>query len=149
MRQHREGFTLIEVMVVITVIGILAGMGSFGVRDFLGYYRLKSQAYTLASNLQKAKQLAINQRQDYGIKVKDDGYQLINFDTGEVIYSTELNQGIIFDRNDDFTGDEIKFVPTGNTDWSFSGTIILKNGQQQKYEVVVSVLGRIRVDKRN
>jgi prepilin-type N-terminal cleavage/methylation domain-containing protein len=59
MGMNKKGFTLIEMMVVIGIIGIMAGMAIPVFSSWLPNYRFKSAAQDLLSNLQLAKITAV------------------------------------------------------------------------------------------
>jgi prepilin-type N-terminal cleavage/methylation domain-containing protein len=59
MNRKNAGFTLIEVMIVIAVIGIAAAFTIPTLLDILPRWRAKSAATDLFSNLQRAKMIAI------------------------------------------------------------------------------------------
>jgi prepilin-type N-terminal cleavage/methylation domain-containing protein len=61
------GFTMIEVLVVIVIMGILAGIAIPGFARWLPNYRLKGAARDLYSNLQLAKAGAIKERAQWAL----------------------------------------------------------------------------------
>lgn len=65
MKKH--GFTLIELMVVLVVLGIMAAIALPGFSTWLPKYRLKSAARDIYSNMQLAKMGAIKTNADWAI----------------------------------------------------------------------------------
>jgi len=72
MMRNQSGFTLIEAMVVVAVMGIMAAVAVTSSLNYLPDMRLKSASRDLYSNLQKAKLLA----------VKTNTSHAVFFDTG-------------------------------------------------------------------
>ncbi|MCD6187011.1 MAG: GspH/FimT family pseudopilin [Desulfuromusa sp.] len=62
-----KGFTLVEVIVVMVVIGIMAAIAIPGYLNWLPNYRLKGAASDLFSHMQKAKLEAVRRNTDIGI----------------------------------------------------------------------------------
>lgn len=65
---NSTGFTLIELMVVILMIAILAGVGIPRFNTWLPVYRLKGAASDIQSNLQRARVLAIKENRTVQVR---------------------------------------------------------------------------------
>jgi type IV fimbrial biogenesis protein FimT len=58
MRRH-QGFTLLELMVVLSILGIMLAVGIPGFRDFISNQRAKSASYELITSLMMARSEAV------------------------------------------------------------------------------------------
>lgn len=79
MRQYSRGFTLLELMVVIVLIGILLGMVSFATGNH-PVRQARQQASGLIQLLQTLREQAVLEGREYGLRLGIDGYQVVRFD---------------------------------------------------------------------
>jgi len=78
MRRSRNGFTLVELMVVIAIMGILAVIA---VPFFFGAeQRLQGAARGLMGDINKAKSLAVKSNSPHSIVIASNGYEIQNSD---------------------------------------------------------------------
>ncbi|MBA2647988.1 MAG: type II secretion system minor pseudopilin GspH [Legionella sp.] len=74
-----RGFSLIEIMVVIIIIGVTVGFAMIAFGDFGESRRLLFAAEQLSNTLELAQQQAILETSTLGLKIDDRGYQILKF----------------------------------------------------------------------
>lgn len=81
-RARAQAFTLIEVLVVLVVVAVMAGLLVFSMRDN-PERELKREAQGLAALLNTALDEAVMQSRDLGLVISDRGYVFVAFDPKE------------------------------------------------------------------
>ncbi|MDM8569906.1 type II secretion system minor pseudopilin GspH [Thiotrichales bacterium HSG1] len=72
---NNNGFTLIEIMVVIVIIGIILGFATLSIGDGNLSQKLKQETQRLAYLLELASQESIIQSKEIGVHFDTDGYR--------------------------------------------------------------------------
>ena len=142
-----SGFSLMELMVVIAMIGILSAIALPGILRALPEQRLKNAARNLYADMQRARMLAVTENRRVYVK----------FDkTGGFYYFDDDNDGYTpsdFRRNLSEYGDvsfgktnNISFGPTGSAG---TGSTYLKNQNQDVcYVIITTRHGHVRIDRK-
>jgi general secretion pathway protein H len=74
------GFTLLEVLVVIVIIGIIAGMAVVSTRVLGGDHEMDQEARRLVAVLGQAREDAMLEGRDVGLRVDASGYDFLRYD---------------------------------------------------------------------
>lgn len=150
-RLKQYGYTLLEMIVVVLIVGIFAGISIPQFLDWLHDYRLQSAANTLTNHLRAARLLAIFTGKKHELQITDlehgNYYQVVQDPGGEreeVIMS--IGRVILHKRFGEIniikpkTG-RIAFYPKGT---STNKTILLENSVKQQIRIRTNNFGRIK-----
>jgi len=74
-----KGFTLIEILMVIVIIGITVGFALIAFGDFGESRRIQFSAEQLANTIRLAEQQAILDNSTLGLRIDNSSYQLLKF----------------------------------------------------------------------
>ena len=107
----RQGFNLIELMVIVAIVGVIAGIAAPSIFRYVNSNRLQTHADRLAADLQYARSLSISTSVILRFSSTPGGYQLTNPITGDVIREKNFDHGLGLDQ--DQTAD---FYPWGMAD---------------------------------
>ena len=165
-RKGCKGWTLLELMITIGIIGILGALVIPGYLSGMPLRRLKADAMDIASNMKYAKMKAVQRNLQVGLYVNIGGTAVNGVDPGAYcIYedsgATEnefdatdsrfkvnipLRGGIQFDTgnaNWDVTNNTIIFRPNGSA--ITSTTVVISNGSQTRSIVVANITGKVQI----
>ncbi|WP_045095333.1 GspH family T2SS minor pseudopilin variant LspH [Legionella fallonii] len=92
MNTHK-GFTLIEILIVIVIIGITIGFALIAFGDFGESKRILFSAEQLASTLKLAQQQAILETSTLGLRIDNNSYQILKFQNSST-WAPLPNKGI-------------------------------------------------------
>ena len=107
----RRGFTLVEMMIVIMLIGILATISAPPMFRYIQSNRLQTSTDRLVADLQYARAMAIANGQIMVFTGALDGYTLRNGATGDVLRQERFDHDLALDVNQ-----QIAFYPWGMAD---------------------------------
>lgn len=127
--RERRGFTLTEMMVVILIVGLIAGIAAPPTYHFVQSNRLQTQADRLAADLQYARQVAVSRHTTMRFTSNAAGYEVADPVTGDVLRARELKHGM------DIGGElQANFYPWGMAD------ALVFNVENSSGRMVVSLL---------
>jgi general secretion pathway protein H len=154
-----KGFTLLELLLVIVLLGILAGLASLQVAPLLSRARLERGARQIATDLQAVKMRAIAQNRsfrvtfrsdtrDYVVDKNEDGaWQRHALDSHSP--ETTADALIVLPPGVSITavnsGGDVIFIPRGYVDAGITVTLGTAPGVEHK-RVVVNLAGRVRME---
>jgi type IV fimbrial biogenesis protein FimT len=141
-----SGFTLIEVLVTVIILGTLLTIAIPGFLKWLPNYRLNGAARDFYSNIQLAKSLAIRQRANTFISFEDDTYTVTR--NGTSFKTTNLKDygsGVSFASGS--TTANIEFTPMGMTTNSADVSVTITNSRGTTRTIKVYPSGAVSLQK--
>ncbi|PID73510.1 MAG: type II secretion system protein GspH [Desulfobacterales bacterium] len=168
----KNGFTLIEVLIVVAIVGILATLAFPSFSRAIKRGRLKNAARELYMNMQTARMRAFKEARDYAIDfdVNNNSYTVSHagpddtIGTGDDVVVTSVNLKKKYNDNDieygsnagsrpglsspsdntTYGGHHLEFNANGT---AIAGTVYLKNDKETFSVGTVTATGRVRLFK--
>lgn len=140
----QEGKTLAELLVVIGIVAIVAGMALPSFLTFNSRTQLRCAAEEIASELRLAKQLALTYHDRVRIRIDLDQQELLTqFVRSGVTHHVYRysNKSVVIEEST--AGPEILFHPSGRSATATTVSIRSPEGQSQK--LTVSMTGRVSI----
>jgi len=139
---HKKGYTLIELMVVVGIISLLLGLGINGLDYLIQWNKLNTEAALLSSELKNTQSRAFYEGVYYKLQF------WLSLDRYRIYKQTELIDDIVLKDidlfNTNFANNQVFFYPNGVP--SMGGTITLKNKiGKVLYVIMTPVTARVRV----
>lgn len=143
----QPGFTLIELVLTLCIIGILASIAIPDFKATLEDYRLKNAATEIASDIRLIQQRAISEGNIFKIIFdlnKRDRYHVAQ--GTRILKTAYLPDGVILEGTSLGGGHQIVFTESGAP--SPAGSITLKNKRgERRYVIVAVATGRVRISE--
>jgi len=149
-RSDRKGFTLLELMIVIAIMGIMAAIAAPSYIEYMAVRRLSGAARMVMSDLMRARQNSVNQNNNFRVifnsthqyDILDDDNGNGSPDAGELTESRDI-QADYYDVTFAASANPI-FYPRGT---AFGTTVTLTSSKTTgKRCVKVASTGRVKID---
>lgn len=148
LNDHR-GFSLVEVMIVVVIIGVITALALPDFNKLIGRYNLECAARELAANVRLLQENAMRyENPDYKMSfTAGSDYYLSNADTGTTVNRRiKLPAGVELAYTNFSAKRPLAFAANGNP--TNFGTITLRDRASGDYRyVIIDLIGRVRVSE--
>lgn len=156
---RQQGFTLIELIAVLSLLGVLGSLAFLQLKPLLAQVRLNNGARQIASDLQVARSKAIAQNRRFRVTFRPvEGDYVIDREN-EALWNRLVLHSHTTDAVADAaiplppgisisavnSGGDVIFVPRGHVDGGISITLSSRAGAGVR-RVVVNLAGRVRIE---
>jgi prepilin-type N-terminal cleavage/methylation domain-containing protein len=145
-----RGFSLVELIVVIGLIGILSAVALFGWRGYQDNVNLRTAAGEVMSDIASCKQRSVSEGVQYCLQFTDGSpnYSINASSCGAPTQTqaknlTSFGSGLTI-SNTNFNSDQVSFLPRGTLS-SNTGRIILTNSKNSTATITINITGRAYV----
>jgi len=137
MLKKNGGFTLIELMAVVLIMGLLLGTAAPNVVDMLRQQEIRSETRRFVSNMRKLQQEALSSQEKRGFQLSSSG---MDYSIGGQQY--QLQKGISY-RVSPGIYETVYFNSLGALEISGDITVEFSDADGRKRQVILKPSGRI------
>lgn len=140
--RNLSGYSLIELLIVVALVGLLAAMAIPSYRDLLARSQIRSVATEVASELRRARQLAMARRERLRVRVDvaQQTLTLVAVDQGVALDLYRYGgKGVLLAEPS--AGPDILFHPSGRT--ATATTIQIRHVRGLQTKLTVSLTGKV------
>ena len=141
--RKNSGYTLVEVLTVIAIIAIVAGIILPNVVAWLPKYRLSSGAEEIQSTLQLARLSAIKQNTSAAVAFNTVNHTFLMSINGQRVKKGTMPAGIVIDSVTS-PGSQVEFDSRGLANGS-TGSILVRNTQGGSKTITVNIVGNATI----
>ena len=162
--RDQRGFSLIEILVVLVLLGLVVMVGMPAMQDWLERYRVRTAAQSIAADMQLQRMRAVSRNRRFCVQFNQAGgtYTLWDGDPVNGLVQQMVPEPIVLPMGVTFTGgagDPVEPAWQGNADYAVfhpdgsindrlaqDDTITLTNAIGDSFRVVINqVTGRVQV----
>jgi type IV fimbrial biogenesis protein FimT len=148
-QKWEKGITLIEILVVISIVGFMVVIFAPSFLRMMNNYRVSTSAYQLATQIRFARNAAIKKRFEYQMEIRNESHvtapntYAITSDEGTEEFSMERFAKI------DAADTTLSTIIFGTRGSATAGIIALesKANSEIRYQITVTPAGGVRVDR--
>jgi len=133
-----KGFTLVELLVLIGIFVLLAGIAVPGIYNYVRSNRLATTTERMAADMQLARSMSIANGRVYRLQANDAGYTITDPLSGEVIRNRTFHQSV--DLAADVT---VNFFPWGMAD---PRVVVIRGGAGNIQTIQILPTGVVEVN---
>jgi len=145
-RLDKKGFTLIEMMIVIAIIGILSAIAAPNFSSYMATRRLNGAARMVMVDLMAARMAAITQNRNVQVAFSSSAGATYTYDaTGTASSVKNVQTGFGYHDVTLSSNTSPTFLPNGTVLAATNGTVTLSNASGSKL-ITTSSAGRVRIN---